>query len=242
MVKFGNLYVLDVKGPETGVYSVVLINNDGELILVDAGLPGLTGCLKGEIADCGFDISKVDKIIITHQDLDHIGSANDIKALNPNVEIISHEAEREYIDWTTVPIKLTQRKADYNKMSDDEKSDFDDFYCRWQSAKVNVDTVVSGNITVGAGDNLLLVHIPGHTPGHICVYVKSEKTLITGDALRAENGTLIGPSPIYTYDMDEAYESLKKLHGLDIERIVCYHGGVVEENAAKQLKELAKGS
>ena len=242
MVKIGNLYMLDIKGPETGVYNVILIDNDGELILADAGLPGLYECLEEEIKACGFDILKVDKIIFTHQDLDHVGVANKIKELNPKVELISHKAEGEYIDWSSEPIKLTQRKAEYEKMSEEEKAEFDNFYKRWESAKVSVDTVVSDNAVIGKNDNLLLVHVPGHTPGHVCIYVKSEKALITGDALRAENGKLIGPSPIYTYNMDEAYESLKKLHDLDIERIFCYHGGIVENNASTQLKKLKKGN
>ena len=238
MLKFGNLYLLDIKGPETGVYGVVLIDNEGELILVDAGLPSLTGCLKEEIKACGFDISKVEKIILTHQDLDHVGSVKAVKKLNPNVEIISHELEREYIDWTSEPVKLKARKAGYEKLNDAEKEEFDTYYKLWESCKVAVDTAVGDNATVGKGGNILLVHTPGHTPGHICVYVKSEKTLITGDAIRGENGTLIGPNPIYTQYMDMAFESLKKLHHLDIERILCYHGGVVEKDALKQLKEL----
>ncbi|MCL2566313.1 MAG: MBL fold metallo-hydrolase [Defluviitaleaceae bacterium] len=238
MVKIGNLYMLDVKGPGTNPYNVVLIDNNGELIMVDAGLPSLTDCLKKEIEACGFDISKVEKIIITHQDLDHVGSLKDIKVINPNVEIISHETEAAYIDWSKEPVKLTQRKAGYGQMSDEEKEEFDNFYKTWEGCKIPVDKVTGDNATVGKGDNILLIHIPGHTPGHVCVYVKSEKALITGDAIRGENGTLLGPNPIFTQYMDMAYESLKKLHNLDIEKILCYHGGLVDKDALKQLKEL----
>jgi len=238
MVKFGNIYMLEIKRPEANMLTPVLIDNDGELILVDAGYEDLVPCLKKEIEVCGFDISKIDKIILTHQDFDHVGGVNAIKAYNPNVEIVCHKDEKDYIDWTTEPIKLTQRKAGYDKMSRTEKEAFDSNYAAWKACKVDVDTVVSDNDTIGKGNDVLALHIPGHTHGHICIYVKSEKTLITGDAIRGENGVLLGPSPVFTYDMNEAYESLKKMYDLDIERILCYHGGVVEADATKQLREL----
>ena len=77
---------------------------------------------------------------------------------------------------------------------------------------------------------------PGHTPGHISLYLDRSRTLITGDALTADEGQLLGPNRQATPDMAEAARSVRKLADLDVQAIVCYHGGVVSEDANGQLR------
>ncbi|HKJ92492.1 MAG TPA: MBL fold metallo-hydrolase, partial [Longimicrobiales bacterium] len=86
---------------------------------------------------------------------------------------------------------------------------------------------------------ILVLHTPGHTPGHISLYLRRSKTLVSGDALVSENGVLQGPRPGATPDMATAVASLSKLTGLDIVTAITYHGGVVKENVKDRLAELA---
>jgi len=64
--------------------------------------------------------------------------------------------------------------------------------------------------------------------------------LVTGDALIAADGQLLGPNPSMTFDIDEAYKSLKKLTQYAIETVICFHGGVYRENAQQRIAQLAK--
>jgi glyoxylase-like metal-dependent hydrolase (beta-lactamase superfamily II) len=73
------------------------------------------------------------------------------------------------------------------------------------------------------------------TPGHISLYLERSKTLISGDALTAERGYLNGPNPPVTLDIHTAIQSIRRLADLDISTIICYHGGVVSEDANGQL-------
>jgi glyoxylase-like metal-dependent hydrolase (beta-lactamase superfamily II) len=73
-----------------------------------------------------------------------------------------------------------------------------------------------------------VIFTPGHTPGHICLYLKKSKTLIAGDALMLVDGKLISSPPELTADPVQAKESLKKLAELDVEPVICYHGGVYQ--------------
>jgi glyoxylase-like metal-dependent hydrolase (beta-lactamase superfamily II) len=84
-----------------------------------------------------------------------------------------------------------------------------------------------------------VVFSPGHTPGHICLYHERSRTLIAGDALTAEDGRLRGPNPSATPDMPLAAQSVRKLAALDVQAIVCYHGGVVDDDAQGQLRRVA---
>jgi glyoxylase-like metal-dependent hydrolase (beta-lactamase superfamily II) len=93
---------------------------------------------------------------------------------------------------------------------------------------------------VKVGDiNFEIIHTPGHTHGHICLYLHKYKTLVTGDALNVEGGQLIGPKQEYTYDMPLALTSLKKLLDYDIETIICYHGGIFKGDISNRISKLS---
>lgn len=64
------------------------------------------------------------------------------------------------------------------------------------------------------------------------------KVLIAGDALRAERGSLNGPNPSMTLEMGTVLQSMRSLADLDIDTIVCYHGGVVSEDVNGQLRRV----
>ena len=86
-----------------------------------------------------------------------------------------------------------------------------------------------------------VIHTPGHTPGHLSLFVRKEKLLIAGDALRVEQGELVGPSESATPDMDSAKASLRKLTDYDIDRVLCYHGGYFGRGVSARIKELSAG-
>lgn len=66
-----------------------------------------------------------------------------------------------------------------------------------------------------------LLHTPGHTKGHLSLYVPSKKTLIAGDNIVAEGTSWIGPPD---GDMADFLNTLAALKQLDLERIGPGHG------------------
>jgi len=81
---------------------------------------------------------------------------------------------------------------------------------------------------------------PNFTPGHLSLYLERPKVLVAGDALTAEGGYLNGSNPPFTLDVGEAARSVRRLAELDVETIVCYHGGVVGEDANGQLRRVVQ--
>ena len=63
--------------------------------------------------------------------------------------------------------------------------------------------------------------------------------LVAGDALRGEDGGVIGANPRFTDDMALANESVKKLAALQFETLVFGHGDPVEGGASGQVAALA---
>lgn len=66
-----------------------------------------------------------------------------------------------------------------------------------------------------------ILHTPGHTKGHISLYVPSRKTLIAGDNIVAEGTSWIGPPD---GDMADYLQTLTRFKKLDIVKIGPGHG------------------
>ena len=64
-----------------------------------------------------------------------------------------------------------------------------------------------------------IIHIPGHTSGHICFYFAKEKIAFTGDTLFS-----LGCGRIFEGTYQQMYESLKKLKNLPRDtKVYCGH-------------------
>lgn len=68
---------------KTTIYPVLLKDEDG-LTLIDTGMLGQFEPLRKAISVVGEDISRVKRIILTHQDIDHIGNVHALLDLLPN--------------------------------------------------------------------------------------------------------------------------------------------------------------
>lgn len=107
------------------------------------------------------------------------------------------------------------------------------------SQKPKVDrTVVDGEILPYCG-GIQVIHVPGHTPGHLCLYLAPFKTLVTGDALFVENGNLVPAPPFFNADTPTALASLKKLTRYDIDTVISYHGGLYRNAPNRRIAEIA---
>src|SRR5207253_6183849 len=74
------------------------------------------------------------------------------------------------------------------------------------------------------GDGAVVVHTPGHTPGHISVILPSQRVLIVGDAAGCLLGRVGMPLGMYTEDLDLARDSIRKLAELDFDTACFGHG------------------
>ena len=105
---------------------------------------------------------------------------------------------------------------------------------------VGVDEHLEDGARLDLAGGIRVIFTPGHTPGHISLYLERPKVLIAGDALTAEGSSLKGPNQSMTLEMRTALRSVRRLAELDVETVVCYHGGVVGEDANGQLRRIVK--
>lgn len=228
------LNVLELGSKERRMYPT-LIWDDENVVLLDAGLPGQLENIREEIEKTGASFDKINKIIITHHDMDHIGSLSSVSKNSQNtIEVLSHAEEKPYIQGEKMPIKMTSERL--NAMTEDKRNEMKEMF---NNLKTNVDRTIEDEDELPYCGGINVIYTPGHTKGHICLYLKKYKSLVTGDALNVIDGELRGPNPEYTFDMKQAIESLKKLIKYDIETVICYHGGVFTNNPNERIAELA---
>ncbi|WP_433583769.1 MBL fold metallo-hydrolase [Paenibacillus amylolyticus] len=199
----------------------VLIWDEETAVLIDTGFPGQYDDLCIALEKIGVPISRLKAVILTHQDVDHIGCLPEIlKECGSQVKIYAHELDKPYIEGQFPLLKDSQ--LEHPPMG-----------------KVNV-TVTDGQELPFCGE-IRVIHTPGHTPGHISLYLMDSKTLIAGDSMYSVDGMLGGIHEPTTLDTETARFSLKKYIELDITSVVCYHGGLTHRNVNEQISGLVKG-
>jgi len=202
---------------EMGTYYPVILHDEENVVLVDTGFPFNAEPLIKAIEDSGFQPRDINRIILTHQDIDHIGGVKDILALAPKAKVLAYEEEAPYIDGRMTPIKLANM--------DKSNPFYETFQAGFAHSIVPVQQELIDRWVLPICGGIEVIHTSGHTPGHICLYIQEDKVLIAGDALNIADGKLVGPNPQVTYDMALAMESVEKLKGYDVDIVAVYHGG-----------------
>ena len=94
----------------------------------------------------------------------------------------------------------------------------------------DVENLADGARIEGDGATLVAIHTPGHASDHLCYYLEEEKAVFTGDVVLGGSTTVI---PAEDGDLLDYLNSLKRLQGLDVQRIYPAHGPVIEDAQGK---------
>lgn len=216
-----------------------LLYDDNHAVLIDVGMPRELQVLRSAIERTGVAFDRIDAIILTHQDIDHVGGIQDVlEALGKPVDVFAHAEDKPYIEGEKPPIKMSRERVSQmlHRVPEDIRKHFEAIFLNPPTAKVT--KVVSDGDVLPFFGGVEVIFTPGHTPGHISLYHHPTKTLITGDAIVSEGGKLLGPNPEATLDMPSALESMKKFTKFEIARAICYHGGLCDDHVNEQLLEL----
>jgi glyoxylase-like metal-dependent hydrolase (beta-lactamase superfamily II) len=83
------------------------------MILIDTGYPGQLAKFHEAFEKAGLSMNALNKVIITHQDLDHIGSLPSVVQESPQaIEVLANEIEIPYIQGEKRLLKLSPDAID----------------------------------------------------------------------------------------------------------------------------------
>jgi len=242
MIKYHILSIIKDLGFSKSEIHPVIIEDANGLILFDAGYPNQKAEFESALSALGFNVEDISKVVISHHDHDHIGSLNDLKEKNSKLKVIADKIEEPFISGKEKSLRLIQAEK-YNEGLTGNDKLFGEQFVKYLET-INVCAV---DYTVCDGDYVIngvrVFSTPGHTPGHISLYLEDAKTLLVGDALAIENNKLVLANPQFTLDKVAAMKSIKKIIELKPKKIICYHGkeftGSVYEGLKKVIEENA---
>lgn len=175
---------VDLQG--TNAYVV----DDGALTLVDTGFPWQAGAVERALGRIG-SVGDVERVLVTHADLDHVGGLGRIDGLDATV----------YVGAADEPYLLGEERPPW----DNRKGAFQRVTDLLRSAPALPVKPVDDGDTVGS---FTAYHTPGHTPGHTAFVSEALSVGLLGDLVAANDGAYDLPPWYLSYDDDRARESL----------------------------------
>lgn len=236
------LIVLEIpfhfEGAADKLYPVILQHKE-EMILVDGGYAGFLPLLEEAALQQGLSLQQLTGSIITHHDIDHMGVHDELLQKYPSVKIYAYHTEAPYINGTQRSLRLQQAEAILPSLPPEYESGARAFIELLKTMQpVPVHTVWQAGEEPALLPGLQILHTPGHMPGHISLYHRPSQTLITADALVIEEGSLNIANPHFTMDMPAAIASIHQLATLPLQKLICYHGGIMDDGINTNMQSL----
>ena len=102
-----------------------------------------------------------------------------------------------------------------------------------------VDRALRDGDEIDLGAGAVAVHVPGHTPGSLAIFLPKEKLLFAGDAAErdSEENLVLG---MFNLDQAQAIESFRKLAALDFEIACVGHGKPLDRDASLAFRRVAE--
>ena len=212
-----------------------LVEADDGFILIDTGVntaEAFAG-LERKLGEIGLGFSAITQVVVTHFHSDHCGQAAHIHDLGP-AQIVMGDAECTVLedvqsgmdDQHEVQLRrhglpaeqVTQHAAVLP-------------YLKSLTAPFEVDLRIGHGHTLLAKQRRLEAFItPGHTPGHVCLFLPEERILFSGDHILQKITPNIGlhsysgPDPLGDY-----LQSLRATLTLGAQQLLPSHGPSVED-------------
>jgi len=194
-----------------GIHGVETVNAyvlaDGERVtLVDPGVwradpddDGLAALERG-LRGAGFELRDVSRVVVTHAHIDHYGLAGRVLELT-GAELWMHAMTDLDCEKYRHPDTAMARRRDMytdHGVPEPQSAELAEHLGRWLPYLYSV---VEASRRVRGGERLAvggrdweLVHTPGHSLGHVCLWSGTDRVLLSGDHL------LPGVTPPVTFE------------------------------------------
>ena len=206
--------------PEMGMSNAYLVEDGDKLLVIDTGMPGHAKKIVSYVKSLGKDPRSVETVVLTHPDLDHSGSAAQLKQLT-GAKVAIHE--------TDAPRLAGEKPWSETKGAAGFLISILGLFIRLQP--------VPPDIPLKEGEKLgplTVLETPGHTSGSISLY-KVGTALFSGDALLTNGKGLFQEPRMVNEELGR--ESIRRMATLQFEYLLPGHGAPVEGNASEKLKD-----
>lgn len=215
-----------------------LVEDAGQITIIDAGLPGLWKDLLAELDSMGRSLDDIQALLLTHGDVDHIGFAERLRR------------DRRITVWVSEPDAAEARgeakkpPAARDAMRIRPVAGFLLYAATHGGLRK---TPIAEVATLAPGTTLdvpgapRVIALPGHTPGSVAFHVPAVDALFVGDAMTTRSvmtgivGPALGP---FTVDPGRARASLDALDGLTPHWVLPGHGDPLIDGLPDALRTI----
>ncbi|MDS0259622.1 MBL fold metallo-hydrolase [Haloarcula sp. S1CR25-12] len=202
-----------------------LVDDDGTLTLVDTGMRFHASALIGGLREAGFELRDLDRILLTHYDMDHVGGLGAFDGVDLTIHVGAADA----------PLVTGEQKPPLSN----HKGLIQRVGRLLTSVPDNPVEPVEDGDSVGT---FTVYGTPGHTPGHVCYVSEALSTALLGDLVLERGGTVY-PSPwLLSYDADAVEASVRSLaeRAPAFEVAAMGHGVPFEEGGSRRLASVVE--
>jgi glyoxylase-like metal-dependent hydrolase (beta-lactamase superfamily II) len=201
-----------------------LVEEAGQVTIIDAGISGLYRDLPRELAAMGRSISDVRALVLTHGHSDHIGFAERLRT-DRRVPVSVHEA-----DAAMARGEVPNPAKGYGSTKLGPLARFMWFsllHGGLRTRHLHEVSTFGDGATLDVPGSPRVILTPGHTPGSAVLHLASRNTLIVGDAFATYAVTTGARGPgiaPFTADKAQALESLARIEDVSAELALPGHG------------------
>ena len=213
-----------------------LIDDHGQLTVIDAGLPGLWADLMRELESMGKTPADIKALLLTHGDVDHVGFAERLRREH-GVPVYVGSA-----DAAEARGEVPKPDAPRDPMRIGPLLGFMWFgltHGGLRRTPVKEVTPIDGAGTLDVPGSPVVVPLPGHTPGSVAYHLPAVDAVFMGDAMTTRSvvtgvvGPALGP---FTVDPQQALASLAALDGLQAKWVLPGHGNAWSDGLPEALR------
>jgi glyoxylase-like metal-dependent hydrolase (beta-lactamase superfamily II) len=208
-------------GPIKHSVAAWLVHGEGGWTLIDSGPENRADVLVNAIARTTRGQGPT-RVLLTHAHVDHSGGLNAVY-IQWQPQILCHSAETGYITGERDYRDLPTRNPLF-------------WIGREFFPALRVGLAVNHELQRGESvAGMVVIHLPGHTPGHIGFLHSIDQAMICGDAVMNRGGRITPPMRIATADTKLAQASMQRLGELDFKHLLPSHGEPVLESGQHAL-------
>jgi glyoxylase-like metal-dependent hydrolase (beta-lactamase superfamily II) len=216
----------------TDLVNCYLVEEGGEVTIVDAGVPGYYSDLLSELAAMGRTIDDVRALVLTHGHSDHLGFAERVRGEH-GVTVSVHEQ-----DAALARGEVPNPSAGMGERRLGSLLRFLIWSARRGALRLrsltSVGTYAAG-ATLDVPGALRVIHAPGHTPGNAALHAAGVGALLAGDTISTlavttgRSGPQISP---FSADPDQALASLALIEDVEADWLLPGHGAPWRDGVA----------